>query len=345
MTTATTTAPALPLAAPEPQTGLLKRWLGPDNYRIVRALVTNPLSVAGIFLLGLFVLLALLAPVLAPPVGSDGYQIPRDGFKSEPQPPGTVWRVRPPEVPAWYRAVTGREEWVHLFGTASGQWDIYYGVIWGIRTAFKVGLLISLTSLLIGVTIGSVAAYYGGFVDQILMRLTDVFLAFPFLVAALTLSALLTPLFGRGLYPAIIALIAFGWMGYARLIRGDILSVKEREFVTAARVIGARDSNILVRHIIPNAIFPTLVLASLDIGTQVLSFATLSFLGVGVEVGYADWGQLIAFARDWITALSTYWYIVAFPGGAIVLFVLGWNLIGDALRDVFDPRMRGRGGA
>jgi peptide/nickel transport system permease protein len=134
-------------------------------------------------------------------------------------------------------------------------------------------------------------------------------------------------------------------MGYARLIRGDILTVREREYVTAARVIGTPDWKILARHILPNAIFPTLVVASLDIGTIVITFAALSFLGVGVEPGYADWGQLISFARNWITDLNTYWYIVTFPGLAIVLFVLGWNLVGDALRDVFDPRMRGAGGA
>jgi peptide/nickel transport system permease protein len=132
-------------------------------------------------------------------------------------------------------------------------------------------------------------------------------------------------------------------MGYARLIRGDILSVRERDYVTAARVVGARDSRILTRHIIPNAIYPTMVLASMDIGTIVISFAALSFLGIGTEVGYADWGQLIAFARNWIPSLATYWYIVVYPGLALLLFVLGWNLLGDALRDIMDPRMRGRG--
>lgn len=345
MATATTTAPGLPLARPERKPSTLLRILGPDNYRVLRALVRNPLSIIGMIMLSVFLLVAAFAPVLAPPVGRDAYQIPRDGFRDQPQPPGSVWRVRPPEVPGWYRAITGREEWVHIMGTASGQWDIYHGIIWGTRTALRVGVIITLATVVIGVLTGSIAAYYGGVLDQVLMRITDIFMAFPFLVAALTLSAMLTPLFGRGLYPAMIALIAFGWMGYARLIRGDILAVKEREFVTAARVIGATDSNILMRHIIPNAIFPTLVLASLDIGTYVLSFATLSFLGVGVEKGYADWGQLIAFARDWITALEEYWYIVAFPGLAIVFFVLAWNLIGDAIRDVFDPRMRGRGGA
>ena len=138
------------------------------------------------------------------------------------------------------------------------------------------------------------------------------------------------------------ALIVFGWMGYSRIIRGDILSIKERDYVMAARVIGVKDNRILLRHIIPNAIFPTLVLASLAIGDVVLSFAALSFLGIGTEVGYSDWGQILSFARNWITSLNTYWYIVVYPGVALVLFVMGWNLIGDALRDVLDPRMRGK---
>ncbi|HEX7557199.1 MAG TPA: ABC transporter permease subunit, partial [Leptolinea sp.] len=117
------------------------------------------------------------------------------------------------------------------------------------------------------------------------------------------------------------------------------------DFVMAARVVGAKDSRILFKHIIPNAIYPTLVLASMDIGTVVISFAALSFLGIGTEVGYADWGQLLSFARNWIPNLFTYWYIVVFPGIALILFVLGWNLVGDALRDIMDPRMRGRGEA
>jgi peptide/nickel transport system permease protein len=141
---------------------------------------------------------------------------------------------------------------------------------------------------------------------------------------------------------AILVLITFGWMGYSRIIRGDILSVKERDYMMVARVIGVKDRHIFFRHILPNVIFPTLVLASLAIGDVVLSFAALSFLGIGTQIAYADRGQLLSFARNWITDLSTYWYIVVWPGMTLVLFVLGWNLIGDALRDVLDPRMRGR---
>ena len=205
-------------------------------------------------------------------------------------------------------------------------------------------MLIEGITLFLGIIIGSLAGFYGGVLDTVIMRVTEIFQTFPFILSAMTLSAILTPILGKGLWPATIALIVFGWMSYSRLIRGDILSVRERDYVMAARVVGAKDSRIMFKHIIPNAIYPTLVVASLDIGTIVVSFAALSFLGIGTEIGYADWGQLVSFARDWIPQLSKYWWILIYPGMALVLFVLGWNLVGDALRDIMDPRMRGRGG-
>jgi peptide/nickel transport system permease protein len=192
--------------------------------------------------------------------------------------------------------------------------------------------------------VGSISAYYGGTVDMIMQRITEVFMAFPFLLAALVLAAVLSSTGGKGILPATIALTTFGWMGYARLIRGDILSTKERDYVLAARTIGVRDGGILVRHIIPNAVYPTLVVASLEVGSYVLSFAALSFLGVGTEPGYPDWGQIISFARQWIANLADYWWIVTYPAFALVFFGLGWNLVGDGIRDVMDPRLKGRGG-
>lgn len=323
--------------------GRLERFLGPENYRVVLGLFKTPAAIAGTILILFFMFIALAAPVLAPPLNpNDPYKIPRDGFKSEPKPMGEVWKSKPPPLPFWWEAVTGKDGWVHIFGTAQGQYDIYYGVIWGTRTAFKTGLAVVFSTVLIGVIVGAVSAFYGGIVDNILMRIVDVLLVLPSLMATLILAAVLTPLIGRSILPVMISLIAFGWLGYSRIIRADILSVKQRDFILAARVIGVRDSRILFRHIIPNAIFPTLVLASLGIGDVTLSFAALSFLGIGVDVGYADWGQVLAFARNWITSLDTYWYIIVWPGVTLVLFVLGWNLVGDALRDVLDPRLRGR---
>jgi len=192
------------------------------------------------------------------------------------------------------------------------------------------------------------------------------------LLAAITLTSVLQTVYGRGeadalmfsakilafltfghslaepvnpiqlqILTGMLAIIAFGWMTYARVIRGNILALRELDYVQAARVIGVKDSRIMFRHLLPNAVFPVLVLASMDIGAYVLTFAALSFLGLGAQRGYADWGQMISFARNWIPSLSTYWWIVVFPGLAIVLFVLAWNLVGDVLRDILDPRLTG----
>ncbi len=316
---------------------------------IGRQLLSNRLSLTGFIILGIFAFIAIFAPVLAPPVSNarDPMKIPRDGFGTVPQPPGTEWKRNPPPIPFWYTPLTGKTTWVHFFGAASGGWDIYYGVIWGTRTAFVTGIVITFFVVLIGVFVGTISAFYSGKVDLVLQRITEVFMAFPFFVAAMTAATLLQPIIGgktgvggAGLLTAAIAIIVFSWMGYARLIRGDILSVRERDYVMAARAVGARDRNIMVKHIVPNAIFPTMVLASLDIGTYVVVFAALSFLGLGAEAGFADWGQLISFARNWITTLDQYWYIVFFPSLALVMFVLAWNLVGDAVRDVMDPRSR-----
>ncbi len=189
--------------------------------------------------------------------------------------------------------------------------------------------------------LGSIAGYYGRRLDEIVMRITDVFLAFPSLVLAVVITAVL----GKGLDKVMIAIAIVGWPTYARYLRGDILSVKQRDFVEAARAAGAGDLRIITRHVIPNAIYPLLVVAAFDMGIIVLVAAALSFLGLGAEVGYADWGQLINMSRSWILGVPgnpfIYWFTVVFPGAAIFLFVLGWNLLGDAFRDILDPRLRG----
>ncbi len=323
----------------------LEKSVGPEWYRLLKGLVTNPLSVIGLLIILMFILMAALAPVLAPQPDPqwDTKLIPRDGFKAQPQPPGTIWKKNAPEiVPGWFKSITGQDEWTHILGTTSGQYDIWYGLIWGSRTALGAGSLVALSSFIIGMIIGAISGFYGGWIDEILMRVVEIFVAFPFLVGALILASLLTPLFGRSIWPTSIALIIFGWTGYARLLRGDILTTKEREYVTAARASGAKDIHLILQHILPNAIFPSLVRLSLNFGAVVLSFASLSFLGVGVPEGYADWGQIISFARSWILSLDTHWYIIVFPGVALLLYGLGWNLIGDALRDILDPKLRGR---
>jgi len=319
----------------------LERHMSPQWYRLLQGVFTNPLSVIGIIITTMFILIAIFAPVIAPPINEtiDPNLIPRDGYSAEPKPPGTLWKREPPPVPGWYKAIYKNDKWNHLLGTTGGQFDIWYGIVWGTRTALFVGVVITFVTVIIGLIVGVLSAFYGGWLDDVLSRLTEIFLAFPFLLAALTLSAILVPLFGRGIWPAVIALITFGWMTYARMIRGEVLSAKERDYVMAARVVGVPDGRMILQHILPNAIYPVLIMASMRVGDYVLSFATLSFLGVGTEIGYADWGQIVSFSRDWILSLDVYWYIIVFPGVALLLFGLGWNLIGDALRDIMDPRL------
>jgi len=209
---------------PDRKISRLEKFLGPENYRILKGLLKTPASIMGFILIGLFVLIAIFAPVIAPQVGRDPYKIPRDGFSGEPQPMGTIWKKNVPDIPFWYKTITGKDEWVHLLGTAQGQYDIFYGIIWGTRTAFKTGLIVVISTVLLGIIIGSLSAYYGGVVDNIIMRIVDVFMTLPFIMMALIMAAVLTPVIGRSLIPATLALITFGWMGYARIIRADILN-------------------------------------------------------------------------------------------------------------------------
>jgi len=228
----------------------------------------------------------------------------------------------------------------HLFGMIDGR-DIFYGVVWGTRTAFKIGLIVTIFSTIIGLIIGSISGYYGGWVDEVLMRITDVFLSLPFLVAAIVITTIL----GTGLDKVMIAMIIFGWMGTARLIRGNILQVKEEQYILAAKALGVKDFFIIMRHVIPNTIFPVVIQASMRMGSLVITAAALSFLGLGAPTGYADWGSLLNYSRDWILGAQgevfKYWFALIYPGIAMVLFVLAWNLLGDALRDTFDPRLKG----
>lgn len=285
--------------------------------RIFKRFTRNKTSLFGLILVLFFGLVALFAPVLAPVDNPNNpYHMPQSSYDIAPQAPNAQ----------------------HWFGTTEQQYDLYYGVIWGTRLAFKIGITVTFFAFLIGLAVGSVAAYCGGKTDEVIMRFTDVIFAVPSLVLAMVIAAMLGP----DIHNMMIALTAVAWPSYARLVRGDILSVKERDFVTAARALGARGPRIMLRHILPNSIYPSIVVASLDIGYIVLTAASLSFLGLGAQPGTADWGQLISMARNWIFGTSgntfAYWHTVFIPGGAIFLFVLGWNLLGDAFRDILDPR-------
>ncbi len=286
-------------------------------YRIFR----NPSAVVGMIILTFFITVAFAAPYLAEPKYEDNpYKIPHKGYSRTPKPPSEN----------------------NVFGTTSGQYDIYYGVVWGTRTMFKVVLVVITLSILIGVIIGTSAGYFGGIVDEILMRITDVFFTIPGLVLALAMVVA----FGRGIDKIMLALILVRWRNYARVMRSGILTLRELDYIQSATVMGVSDLKIMIRHVVPNAIYPVMALAFLDIGNIVLAAAFFAFLGLGESQNYADWGQMVALARNYIVGPPSdplrYWYTVVYPGASIVLFVLGFNLIGDALRDALDPKLRRR---
>jgi peptide/nickel transport system permease protein len=279
----------------------------------------NPSGLIGLVLVLFWTIVAILAPVIYPPENPlNPYQMVRVGYSSLPSPPSDK----------------------SPFGRTGGGYDILYGIVWGSRTAFRVGLIVVGTTAIIGLIIGGLGAFRGGLVDEITMRITDLFMSFPFMIAAIVITVLL----GKGLDKVIIALIIFGWRQYARVMRSEVLSVKEHEFAMAAKSIGASRLRIFFRHILPNSFYPVIVLIPIDIGSKVLFAASLSFIGIGAEPGYASWGQMINFSRNWLLGKVGdpfhYWYTYVFPAVALVTFVLGWNLLGDRLRDVLDPRLR-----
>lgn len=332
-----------------------RRWYENKTFRRFRR---NPLAILGVTLLVVYVLVAVFSPVLTSDIIADrarGHNCARDlGLPRDASEARSM--LRNPLEPVFWRAIVVSPQSClriprvsfspipqepqegHPMGIASGGYDIYYGVVWGARMAFYVGLFVSGISLLIGVIVGGAAGFLGGWVDELLMRVVDTVYAFPNLV----LAAIFVTLFGPSLTNALLALALVSWTTYARLFRGDILRVRNLDFVDAARGLGAGGFRVFLRHVLPNAIGSLVIVASLNIGAVVLVASTLAFLGLGAELGTADWGQMVSFARGYIQGAPgepfKYWYISWWPGLAIVLFVLAWNLLGDAYRDVFDPR-------
>jgi peptide/nickel transport system permease protein len=267
----------------------------------------NRLAIFGFVVVGILVLTAIFAPVIAP----QDYETTRSEI-----------RYQPPSSEHW-------------FGTDSRGRDIFTRVIYGARVSLQVGLIVVLISALVGTILGALSGYYGGWIDRIVSDYVfNVFLAFPGLLLAIALVAFL----GKGLDKLIFALCVIGWVGYARLIRGQVLKVREYDFVQAARALGAGDLRILARHILPNAIQPLIVQASLGMAGAVLAEASLSFLGLGVPEPMPSWGKMIDEARGMETAP----HALIFPAIAIALTVLAFNFIGDGLREYLDPRQRKR---
>jgi peptide/nickel transport system permease protein len=292
--------------------------------------------------------LAVFAPLLAPPQGNclRDLNVPENSsvynpfgslfWKAIVVPPNScfsVYRISFSSVPT-PPGVDGA-----VFGTTGG-YDIFYGLVWGTRTAFQLSLLVVIPTLLIGIVVGSIAGFFGGWIDNLFMRLVDIIFAFPGLI----LNIVVVSILGRGLDKIALAFVLVGWASYARVVRGAILKVRALEYVDAARALGASNFQMIFKHVLPNSLTTILAIVVLDFGTVPLSAAALSFLGLGTPEGFADWGQMIAYARAFIVGPAGnpfgYWYVSFFPALVILLFGLGWSLLGDALRDALDPRER-----
>jgi peptide/nickel transport system permease protein len=224
----------------------------------------------------------------------------------------------------------------HWFGTDEVGTDVYTRVALGARVSLQVGLIITLVAAGIGVPLGVIAGYLGGFVSEVIMRVTDLFLAVPGLVLALAIMGALGP----GIVNAMIALSLVWWPGYVRLVESKALSLRSEVFVEAARAVGTGRLRIVFVHILPNCLSPIVVKASMDMGLAILAAASLGFIGLGAQPPIPEWGAMISHGRNY---LPTWWWYSAFPGLFIYLTVLGFNLLGDGLRDILDPKSRGSG--
>lgn len=290
------TIPAAPVAA--------RRVMSP-NTLMARRFTKEKTAVFGLLVILLFALLAVFAPALAPfdPLAQD---IPNG--------------LAPPSSEHW-------------MGTDKLGRDIFSRMLYGARISLGAGVGVVIMAGLVGISVGIIAGYRGGWPDEALMRVTDIFFAFPSLILAMAIAGALGP----SLQNALIAVAVVTWPVYARLIRGQVLVLRDREFVLAARAVGASHSLILRRHLFPNTLSPLLVQASFEMGTVILAVAGLSFIGFGAQPPTPEWGVMISEGRNYIT---THWWLTFFPAMAMLFAVAGFNLVGDGLRDVLDPRLR-----
>lgn len=223
----------------------------------------------------------------------------------------------------------------HIMGTDELGRDVFSRLVYGARVSISTALIAVGVALVIGIPLGAIAGTFGGWVDNVIMRITDVFLSFPPLLLAIALVTLLGP----GLTNAIIAIVVSWWPWYTRLVRGQAISIKERKFVQAAETIGTSKAKIIFSHIVPNCISPVIVQASMDIGGVIMTVASLSFLGLGAQQPQPEWGLMISVGR---ASFPDKWWCCIFPGIAIFLTVLSFNLLGDAIREILDPKTRKR---
>ncbi len=264
----------------------------------------NPLSVTGLIIILILGTVALFAPLISPygPATINVYNV-----------------LSPPNS-------------AHLFGTDDLGRDVLSRIIWGSRASLKVGFIAVGIAISIGTVLGSIAGFYGGTIDSLLMRFVDIMLAFPTFFLILAVIAIVEP----SISTIMIIIGLTGWMDVARLVRAEFLTLKERDFVSAARAIGASDFRIIFRHIIPNALSPVFVAATFGVAGAILTESGLSFLGLGVQPPEPSWGNILTSGKDYITVA---WWLSLFPGLAILITVLSYNLVGEGLRDALDPRL------
>lgn len=280
-----------------------------EEYRLMgRAFLRDWLAVISLAIILSFILGAIFAPWLTP--------YPEQG-RGEPN---VLEKFLPPS-------------WPHPLGTDNLGRDVLARVLFGGRTSLSIGFLVVVIAVAIGTSLGALAGYFGGWLDEAIMRLTDIFLAFPSLLLAIAIAAALGPSFTN----AMIAIALTWWPWYTRLVRAQTLSLRERPFVEAARGIGVREGTIIFRHILPNVMTPVLVQATMDIGSAILTGAAMSFIGLGAQPPTPDWGQMVNLGRIYFI---NYPWLATFPGLAIFLVSLSFNLLGDSIRDISDPRTR-----
>jgi ABC-type dipeptide/oligopeptide/nickel transport system permease subunit len=304
---------------------------------VLRRLFKRKSAVIGLVIILLLGITGILGPFFAP---HDPVLIYK-GY--EKKPPGT--RIPKADIDRELQFVekgtfkhpylVNGEYAIFLFGTDDQGRDLFSRLLYGARISLIVGIVAEIIAILIGLLVGGIAGYYGGWLDIVLMRLTDVFFAFPSLLLAIGILAIFEK---PGLWNIFFALGVVGWTQVARIVRGQVLSVKEEEYISAARAIGASDKRIIIRHILPNIMAPVIVIGTLGIAWNILSEAGLSFLGLGVQPPQPSWGNMLTDARNYIN--SKHYFICVLPGLAIVFTVLGFNLLGDGLRDSLDPRMK-----
>lgn len=267
-------------------------------------LMRNPLVAFAALVLLAMLIVTIFAPQLAP---------------HSPNAQSIALRLRPPGTEGY------------LLGTDQLGRDVLSRLIWGARLSIIVGLIVMVLTAVVGVLVGLISGFIGGIVDTVIMRIVDMWLAFPFLLLAIALVAVL----GQGVDKLIIALVLSGWPAFARPVRSEILQLRDREYVLSAKVLGVSAWGVMFRHLLPNVMPTVMVLAALDLGATILSLAALSFLGLGVDAESPSWGGMLASGRNYV---ATAWWLSTFPGLAIFLVVISANLIGDWLRDLHDPR-------